>query len=183
METAYALWRAFQEKILAPVAAAIMLGCTLLALLEVVRRYVFGVSFHWQQDAVTYFILTAVALYFGISQRRGAHLRVDVFLHAARNIGPRARRIAEVVDALSVVFAFVFMCGVVWWGLEEVLDSQQYSPRTESLEFPLAPFLWAMLIGFAFMTVSLFFQSWRSIQKLRGKTVLHEPFEAHDLVD
>ena len=74
MEKAYALWRAFQEKILAPVAALIMLACTLLALLEVFRRYVVGVSFHWQQDAVTYFILTSVALYFGISQRRGARM-------------------------------------------------------------------------------------------------------------
>ena len=183
MEQAYALWRAFQEKILAPVASAIMLGCTLLALLEVFRRYLLGVSFHWQQDAVTYFVLTAVALYFGISQRRGAHLQVDVFLQAARSIGPRTARVVDYIEVASVVFAFLFMCGVVWWGLEEVLDSQQYSPRTESLEFPLAPFLWAMLVGFFFMVVSLAFQSWRGIQKLRGRQVLHEPSQAHDLVD
>ena len=183
MEKAYALWRAFQEKILAPVAAVIMLGCTLLALLEVFRRYLLGVSFHWQQDAVTYFILTAVALYFGISQRRGAHLQVDVFLHAARSLGPRVARAVEYIEVLSVIFAFLFMVGVCWWGLEEVLDSQQYAPRTESLELPLTPFLWAMLTGFFFMVVSLFFQSWRGIQKLRGRTVLHEPLHAHDLVD
>lgn len=183
MEKAYALWRAFQEKILAPVAALIMLACTLLALLEVFRRYVFGVSFHWQQDAVTYFILSAVALYFGISQRRGAHLHVDVFLHAARNLGPRVARVVEYIEVLAVIFAFLFMVGVCWWGLEEVLDSQQYEPRTESLEFPLTPFLWTMLIGFVFMTVSLFFQCWRGIQKLRGRNVLHEPSAAHDLVD
>ena len=34
-------------------------------------------SFEWQQDAVTLFILSGVFLYFGISQRRGAHLNVD----------------------------------------------------------------------------------------------------------
>ena len=93
MEKAYAAWRAFQDKLLAPAAAALLLGSTLLALLEVVRRYVFGVSYEWQQDAVTYFILTAVFLYFGISQRRGTHLIVDVFLHAVRTLGPRARRV------------------------------------------------------------------------------------------
>jgi len=183
VEKAYAWWRAFQERVLAPVAALILLACTLLALLEVIRRYVFGVSFHWQQDAVTYFILTSVFLYFGISQRRGAHLQVDVFLHAARSIGPRAARVAEVVEVLSVIFALLFMIGVCWWGLEEVLESQQYAPRTESLEFPLTPFLWALLAGFAFMVVSLFFQAWRGIQKLRGRTVLHEPAEAHERVD
>lgn len=183
MEKAYAMWRAFQEKILAPVAAAIMLGCTLLALLEVFRRYLLGVSFHWQQDAVTYFILTAVFLYFGIAQRRGSHLSVDILLHAVRTLGPRARRAMDYVEVAATIFAFLFMVAVVWWGWDEVTESQQYAPRTESLELPLTPFLWVLLVSFLFMVISLFFQSWRGIQKLRGKTVLHEPVESHDLVD
>jgi TRAP-type C4-dicarboxylate transport system permease small subunit len=184
VEKAYAAWRAFQDKLLAPAAALLMLGCTLLALLEVVRRYVFGVSYEWQQDAVTYFMLTAVFLYFGISQRRGTHLIVDVFLHALRSLGPRAQRVVESVEVAAIVIAFLFMLGVVWWGLEEVLESQRDAPRTESLEFPLAPFLWALLLGFAFMAVSLFFQSWRGIQRLRGRTVLVERAGgARDAVD
>jgi TRAP-type C4-dicarboxylate transport system permease small subunit len=183
VEGAYVLWRAFQEKLLAPVAALIMLGCTLLALLEVARRYVLGVSFHWQQDAVTYFILTAVFLYFGIAQRRGSHLAVDILLHAVRGLGPRARRTMEYLEVAATVFAMLFMIAVVWWGLDEVLDSQQYAPRTESLELPLTPFLWVLLVSFAFMVVSLFFQSWRGIQKLRGRDVLAEHVTTHDLVD
>jgi TRAP-type C4-dicarboxylate transport system permease small subunit len=184
VEKAYAFWRAFQDRCLAPAAALILLGCTLLALLEVVRRYVFGVSYEWQQDAVTYFILTAVFLYFGISQRKGTHLIVDVFLHALRTVGPRARRAVEYLEVLAVLIAFVFMLGVVGWGLEEVMEVQRDAPRTESLEFPLAPFLWALLFGFACMAVSLFFQVWRGVQKLRGRTVLVEPSEGpHDRVD
>jgi TRAP-type C4-dicarboxylate transport system permease small subunit len=184
VEKAYALWRAFQDKLLAPAAALLLLGCTLLALLEVVRRYVFGVSYEWQQDAVTYFILTAVFLYFGISQRKGTHLIVDVFLHALRTVGPRAQRLVEYLEVGAIIIAFLFMLGVVWWGLDEVLEVQRDAPRTESLEFPLAPFLWALLVGFAFMVVSLFFQSWRGIQKLRGVSVLEEPAEgSHDMVD
>ena len=66
MERAYAIWRALQDRFLAHAAALVLLGCTLLALLEVVRRYAFGMSFEWQQDAVTFFILSAVFLYFGI---------------------------------------------------------------------------------------------------------------------
>jgi TRAP-type C4-dicarboxylate transport system permease small subunit len=183
VEKAYVLWRAFQEKILAPVAAAIMLGSTLLALLEVVRRYVFGVSFHWQQDAVTYFILAAVFLYFGIAQRRGSHLMVDILLHALRSVGPRARRLMQYIEVAATIFAFLFMVAVVWWGWDEVLESQQYAPRTESLELPLTPFLWVLLVSFVFMVVSLFFQSWRGIQKLRGREVLEENVAMHDLVD
>lgn len=183
MEKAYALWRAFQERILAPVAALIMLGCTLLALLEVFRRYLLGVSFHWQQDAVTYFILSAVFLYFGIAQRRGSHLAVDILLHALRIVGPRTRRAMDYVEVAATCFAFLFMLAVVWWGWDEVVESQQYAPRTESLELPLTPFLWVLLVSFAFMVVSLFFQCWRGIEKLRGNTVLDEPVESHDRVD
>lgn len=183
MEKAYALWRAFQDRLLAPAAAALFLGCTLLALLEVVRRYVFGVSYEWQQDAVTYFILTAVFLYFGIAQRKGTHLVVDVFLHALRNVGPRMRRLVEYVEVAAIIIALLFMLGVLWWGLDEVLEVQRDAPRTESLEFPLAPFLWALLAGFAFMAVSLFFQCWRGIQKLRGREVLGEPADTTEVKD
>lgn len=177
------LWRAFQEKLLARLAAAIMLCATLLALLEVVRRYVFGVSFYWQQDAVTYFILTSVFLYFGIAQRRGSHLAVDILTHSLRAVGPRTRRATEYVEVAATIFAMLFMLAVVWWGWDEVLESQQYAPRTESLELPLTPFLWTLLVSFVFMVISLFFQCWRDIQKLRGKDVLEEDVTMHDLVD
>jgi hypothetical protein len=34
------------------------------------------------------------------------------------------------------------------------------------------------------MAISLFFQSWRGVQKLRGRDVLYEPSDGpHDLVD
>jgi TRAP-type C4-dicarboxylate transport system permease small subunit len=183
VEKAYAAWRAFQDRLLAPAAAFLLLGCTLLALLEVVRRYIFGVSYEWQQDAVTYFTLTAVFLYFGIAQRRGTHLTVDIFVHTFRSFGPRAQRVAEFVEVGATVFAFLFILGVVWWGAEEVLEVQRDAPRTESLEFPLAPFLWALLAGFAGMAISLFFQSWRGVQKLRGREVLVEPSDPHEIKD
>jgi TRAP-type C4-dicarboxylate transport system permease small subunit len=56
-----------------------------------------------------------------------------------------------------------------------VRASLEYGSRTESLAFPMAPFLVVLLVGFAFMAVSMFFQVYRDIQKLRGRTVLEEP--------
>ncbi len=97
MQRAYVIWCAFQDKVLAYVAAVVLLACTLLAVVEIIRRYVFGVSFYWQQDAVTFFILSAVYLVFGFSQRHGTHLNVALFLGLLENRGRRARRAAEVV--------------------------------------------------------------------------------------
>jgi TRAP-type C4-dicarboxylate transport system permease small subunit len=178
VEKAYAIWRAFQDRFLAHAAALLLLGCTLLALLEVVRRYAFGVSFEWQQDAVTFFILSAVFLYFGISQRRGSHLNVNLLTGALESYGPRMHRAAEIIKVLATIISFLFLLAVVWWGIPEVRDSLHYGSRTESLAFPMWPFLLVLLTGFAFMVVSLFFQIYRGIQKLRGRSVLEEPVEA-----
>jgi TRAP-type C4-dicarboxylate transport system permease small subunit len=177
VERAYVIWRTFQDRFLAYAAALLLLGSTLLALLEVIRRYVFGVSFEWQQDAVTYFILSGVFLYFGIAQRREQHLTVTLFLQIMEKLGPRVRYVAEVIRLIVLTFSMAFLLAVVWWGVPEVLESQEYNTRTESLEFLLAPFLWVLLVGFAFMAVSLFFQIYREIQRLRGRSVLEEPPE------
>ena len=177
MEKAYQIWRAFQDRFLAHVAALLLLGSTLLALLEIFRRYILGVSFDWQQDAVTFFILSGVFLYFGISQRHSEHLNVAVLTETLDSLGPRSRRASEFVKLVALVFSFVFLVAVVWWAVPEVRDSIEYEGRTESLAFPMWPFLMVLLVGFAFMAVSMFFQIYFEIQKLRGRAVVEETHE------
>jgi TRAP-type C4-dicarboxylate transport system permease small subunit len=174
LEKAYAAWRAFQDRFLAPAAALLFVGSTLLALIEVGRRYILGLSFEWQQDAVTFFILSGVFLYFSVSQRKDAHLTVTVLPEVLAVIGPRAQRAAEVVKLIALAFACAFLFAVVWWGVPEVEDAVKYESRTESLAFPMWPFLTALLAGFAFMAVTMAFQLYFRIQKLRGRPVPEE---------
>jgi C4-dicarboxylate transporter DctQ subunit len=181
VERAYAAWRAFQDRFLAHAAALVLLGATLLALLEVVRRYVFGFSYEWQQDAVTFFTISATYLFFGISQRRGGHLTVTLLVESLDALGPRARRAAELIRLFALAFTLLFLVAVVWWGLPEVEDAFKYESRTESLAFPMAPFLVALMVGFLFMAVSVFFQLYREYHKLRGRSVLQEPPEPDKL--
>ncbi|MGH8665692.1 MAG: TRAP transporter small permease [Burkholderiales bacterium] len=181
MEKAYALWRAFQDRILARAAALLLLGCTLLALLEVVRRYVFGHSFEWQQDAVTFFTLSGVFLYFALSQRKDAHLNVMILPELLAVAGPRGRRAGVIVRLIAQVFSFVFLCAVVYWGIPEVKDAIHYESRTESLAFPMWPFLMTLLVGFAFMALTMLFQIYRDVQKLRGVSVLEEPVDPDEI--
>ena len=171
MEKAYAAWRAFQEKVLARVAAVLLVGCTLLALLEVGRRYLIGRSFEWQQDAVTFFMLSGVYLYFCVAQRQRSHLAVTVVPELLAVAGPRAQRAGEIYKMVALVFSMLFLGAVVWWGIPEVEDAIKYESRTESLAFPMWPFLAALLAGFAFMAVTMAFQVWFGIQKLRGRSV------------
>jgi TRAP-type C4-dicarboxylate transport system permease small subunit len=174
MERAYALWRAFQDRILAPAGAVLFVGSTLLALLEVGRRYLLGHSFEWQQDAVTFFILSGVFLYFSISQRREAHLTVTLIPELFNVFGGRWRTAGEIVKLVALSYACLFMAAVVWWGIPEVEDSFKYESRTESLAFPMWPFLAVLLVSFACMAVTMLFQIYRAAQALRGRKVLEE---------
>ena len=177
MERAYAAWRAFQDRFLAYAAAVLFVGSTLLALLEVFRRYLFGYSFEWQQDAVTFFILSGVFLYFSVSQRKDAHLTVTLVPELLAAAGPRARRAGEVVKLLALAFACPFLFAVVWWGIPEIEDAVKYESRTESLAFPMWPFLAVLLTGFAFMALTMAFQLYFGVQKLRGRAVPEEQAE------
>jgi len=180
IENAYAAWRAFQDRLLAPAAAVLFVGATLLALLEVGRRYLLGLSFEWQQDAVTFFILSGVFLYFSVSQRRDAHLTVTLVPELFNVFGGRWRKAAELVKLVALAYSCVFMAAVVWWGLPEVEDSIKYESRTESLAFPMWPFLAILLASFACMGITMLFQAYRAVQALRGITVLEEPVEKMD---
>ena len=71
----------------------------------------------------------------------------------------------------------LFLLAVVWWGIPEVRESAHYESRTESLAFPMWPFLAVLLVGFAFMAVSMLFQIYREVQRLCGRSVLEEPPE------
>lgn len=177
MEKAYAVWRAFQDQVLARAAALLLFGCTLLALLEVGRRYAFGYSFEWQQDAVTFFMLSGVYLYFSVAQRKGSHLAVTVVPELLAVAGPRAKVVGEITKLVALGFSLLFLAAVVWWGFPEVEDAVKYETRTESLGFPLWPFLLALLLGFAFMAVTMMFQFYFGIQKLRGRAIPEEPDE------
>jgi TRAP-type C4-dicarboxylate transport system permease small subunit len=180
VEKAYAAWRAFQDRFLAYAGAVLFVGATLLALLEVGRRYLIGASFDWQQDAVTFFILSGVFFYFSVSQRREAHLTVTLIPELFNVFGGRWRRAAQIVKLVALVFACAFMTAVVWWGIPEVEDALKYESRTESLAFPMWPFLAVLLVSFAFMAITMLFQIYRAVQALRGRTVLVEAREEAD---
>ena len=178
METAYAAWRAFQDRFLGPAAALLFVGSTLLALVEVVRRYFLGQSFEWQQDAVTYFILSGVFLYFGISQRRDAHLAVTLIPELLTHFG--LRRADVIIRLFARAFSLAFMLAVVWWGIPEIEDAIKYESRSESLAFPMWPFLAVLIVSFASMAVTMAFQVYRAVQAVRGVTVLEEPHDTGD---
>jgi TRAP-type C4-dicarboxylate transport system permease small subunit len=120
-------------------------------------------------------MLSGVYLYFSVAQRKGSHLAVTVVPEILAVAGPRARIAGEIYKLVALGFSMLFLVAVVWWGIPEVEDGMRYGTTTESLAFPLWPFLAALLAGFAFMAVTMAFQFYFGVQKLRGRPVPEEP--------
>lgn len=169
MDTAYKGWCVFLERVVGYTAAVMMLGVTVLAVVEIFRRYVLGRTFHWGQDAETYFLIAAAFLYFGATQARRDHLSVTAIPDWLR--ARRRTRTVLFMKVVSTLFSLFFVWGFVYWGLPAANRTRMLGRMTESMIIPLWPFQYILLLSLAFMGITLLFQLYRDVQALRGKDV------------
>lgn len=174
MDRLYAGWRRVQDTYLSYLAAVPFWAAVLLAIAEIVRRYVFGVTFHWGQDFVIYFLLASVFLYFGITQARRAHLMVTLIPDRLAKSGNV--RALHLVSAVATALTLCFVTGLLYWGWPALRAAFQFGRRTESLYFPIWPFVLVLLVGLAMMALTVAFQLYRDVQAIRGRRV----FQAED---
>lgn len=169
MRKAYRLWRRAQERWLQYFAALFLLLPVLLSILEVIRRYIFSKSFPWQQDAITYGILSGVFLFFGITQSRSLHLRVTIFLELIRSRGGRAGQvIVNLLEILTDALGLTFCAYLVWYGIPVAKRMVFEGRMAQSQIVPLWPFFIVFLCGIALMAMSFLFQLYERIQIIRG---------------
>jgi TRAP-type C4-dicarboxylate transport system permease small subunit len=83
-----------------------LLAATGLALTEIVRRYILGVTWHWGQDAVTYFIVGSIFLFFAVTQARRSHLAMSAVLDLLKAKGHTRSvlYVRAIVSLLSLIF-------------------------------------------------------------------------------
>lgn len=166
------LYRGFRfllESVIGNIAALTMLAATLLAIIEVFRRYVFGQGFHWGQDAVTYGMVASLFIYFGVAQVRRSHLAVSAGVDELRRRGylKTVLTIRAMISALSMT-----LCGsMAWWGIPTVERSLALERATQSMVLKLWPFQLALIIGFTLMAIASLLHLYQDIQAVRGKEV------------
>lgn len=169
LDAAYKALRYFTDRIVGYAAAIVMLGATCLALAEIFRRYVLGVVWHWGQDAVTYFIVGSIFLFFAVTQARRSHLAMTAVLDwlKARGNVKTVLFIRSLISLAAVLFGSAF----VYWGLPSAERVMMMGRTTQSMLLPLWPFQYALIAGFALMTIISLFQLYQDIQALRGRKV------------
>lgn len=169
MDRVYRTWVFVMEKIVSYVAAAVMLAATSLAILEIFRRYLLGETWHWGQDGVTYFMVSAVFLFFVVTQVRRSHLAVTALPEWLSSKG--YTRILQIIRLVNTTLALAFCGALTWFGLPSVERNYELGRLTQSMLLPFWPFQLALLVSLALMVVTLLFQLYQDIQALRGRDV------------
>ncbi|MGI9521526.1 MAG: TRAP transporter small permease [Hyphomicrobiaceae bacterium] len=130
-------------------ASAMLLVLTLFALLEIIRRYIFGVVFEWGQDAIIVGMVSAVAFYFCVTQVDRNHLVMNaiVQLFHARGYHTAVGILKIVVSAIIALF-----CGAIGiTGWSTLSYAWERGLTTYSLLIPQWPFYFILMLGFLLM--------------------------------
>lgn len=165
----YRVIRFILEDLIGNLAILAMFLGTSLAIMEVFRRYVFRVVFDWGQDAVTYGIVSAVFLYFAVTQARRSHLRVSFVVDALEQAGKQQAVLAirALITALSLAL-YTMLC---YWGIPTVERSMMMERTTLSMVLVIWPFQLSLVITFFLMAVVSFFQLYQDVRALFGHKV------------
>lgn len=142
--------------VLGGIAAMLMLVLTLFALLEIIRRYIFGVVFEWGQDALILGMVSAVALYIGVTQIRRSHLVMNAVTHFLHVRGNKmiVGFLQVMVSAIIVVFCTAI--GVTGWS--SLSYAWERNLTSYSLVLPMWPFYAILMFGFLTMALVAFLQ-------------------------
>lgn len=142
--------------ILGGISAICLLVLTLFALLEIVRRYVFGVVFEWGQDGIIVGMVSAVAFYFAVTQVRRGHLVMSAIIQLIHSRGYyKAVGLLRIVVS-AVIMIFCGSVGATGWSTLAYAWNRDLS--TYSLLIPLWPFYLILMIGLLLMSFVAFLQ-------------------------
>lgn len=146
----------FVSSALGWISAAMLLGLTLFALLEIVRRYIFGVVFEWGQDAIIVGMISAVAFYLAVTQARRGHLVMNAIIQLIHGRGHfKAVGLFRIVVS-AIIVAFCGSIGATGWSTLSYAWNRDLA--TYSLLIPLWPFYLIMMFGFILMALIAFLQ-------------------------
>ena len=159
MEFFYKISSLIKSKIsivLGSCSAYLMIGVTIFALLEIIRRYVFGVVFEWGQDAVIYAMVSSVAFYICVTQINRNHLVMTAFLQLLNAKG--FYRTVGFCKIFVSLFISVFTASLTYTAYSTIEYSIQIGERTESLFFYMWPFYFILALGMGLMSLVAFLQ-------------------------
>ena len=97
----------------------LILTATLVAIAQVIARYVFNNSLYWSEEVILYSFITMSFLTMGMGVRYASHISVEA-VYAF--VPPRSVRVLQIGSAcLGLIFAGV----VIWYGSKLVMNTSR----------------------------------------------------------
>ena len=152
------------------ISSLFLLILTLFALLEIIRRYIFGVVFEWGQDGIIVGMISAVALYLCVTQTRRSHLVMNAIIQTLHARG--YLKCTAIAKTLVSAMITVFCASIGLTGWSTVTYAIDRDLMTYSLLIPLWPFYLILMAGFCLMAFVAFLQLIEDVISLmQGKYV------------
>ena len=129
------------RKLIDWISAALMLSIAALASLQVMARYVFGLSTPWSEELLRLMFVAVILL----TAAFATHQRVDVL---DNKLGPVGRRVQIIVNAL---FSAAMLAMMVYYGMD--LVELTANDRFTALPLSVQWIYWALVVGSALWLV------------------------------
>lgn len=110
---------------------SLVLIATVVAIVQVIARYVFNNSLYWSEELILYSLISMSFLTMGMGVRYASHISVDAVYAFA---GPRTARALQIGAAcLGLIFAVV----LVWYGYRLVMNTSRMGQLSPAMRLPV----------------------------------------------
>lgn len=121
---------------------------TILAILQVITRYVFEISFPWLEEVIRYLMVYTVFIGSAIAVYQKSHLNVEIFDQVLKD--SKMRYLDMLRQLIIVIFSTIFGIVASQFVLQ-LIQSGQVTPALQiSMSWPMS----ALLIGSVLMVIN-----------------------------
>lgn len=126
---------------------SLVLIATLVAIIQVIARYVFNNSLYWSEELILYSLISMSFLTMGMGVRYASHISVDAVYAFA---GPRSARVLQIGAAcLGLIFAAV----LVWYGSRLVMNTSRMGQLSPAMRIPVGYIYAVIPVAASFMVL------------------------------
>lgn len=125
----------------------LILAATVVAIVQVIARYVFNNSLYWSEEFILYSLITMSFLTMGMGVRYASHISVEAVYAVA---SPRMAKLLQIGAAcLGLVFAGV----LIWYGAKLVTNTSRMGQLSPAMRIPVGYIYAVIPISGGFMVL------------------------------
>ncbi|MBD8876726.1 TRAP transporter small permease [Roseibium polysiphoniae] len=109
----------------------LILSATLVAIIQVIARYVFNNSLYWSEEFILYALITMSFLTMGMGVRYASHISVEAVYAFA------SPRMARVLQIGAACLGLGFACVLIWYGTRLALNTNKMGQLSPAMRIPV----------------------------------------------